>query len=197
MCRSRVRCLRALPRGASLWLLIIYCIGAYIRLYVLSYIGNIKKSIRGGVIAFGICMVSVLIIKKVSLFTQIGTIEPAYFWPPNTVPMLLMSIGVFGIFIHLHIDYCKIINVLASTTLGVYLMHDGILQGYLWNDIFKNAKHQDSPYLILYILSTTIVIFLVGALIDLCRQIIEKKVMIRALDKCFQTLERVRGMEES
>ena len=80
------------------------------------------------------------------------------------------------------LPYWKIVDRVASTTLGIYLLHDSVLAGYIWGHIFKNSMYADSPFLIMHILSTTIVIFLIGAGIDLIRQNLSKKTVEKGID---------------
>lgn len=157
-----------------IWLSIVYFIGGYIRLYGLKYIKNIKNSLITIIIPIFIILSSIIIINKYNkLFKLIGTKEVAYLWHPNTIPIIILSTGIFGLFLNLKIKNNKIINKIASTTLGIYILHDGIFAYYLWDNIFKNYIYINSPYLILRILFTVFVIFSFGVIIDLIRQFIE------------------------
>ena len=75
--------------------------------------------------------------------------------------------------------------MLASTTLGIYMIHDGMLNPYIWKNIFSTLEHLNSSYFVIYILGTTIIIFIVGAIIDLIRQFIEKYTVNKLLDSKF------------
>lgn len=169
-----------------IWLAIMYFVGAYICLYV-EVEGekrkeNSKKYVGWVLLAAAVMVSSILLIDHFNnFFAMLGTIEPAYFWSPNTLPMVLLSIGVFGLFLRLSIPYQPVINKLASTTLGIYLLHDGVLVPWLWNGVFHCAEYQDSPYLVFHILLAATVIFTVGALVDLLRQILEKYTLDRLL----------------
>ncbi len=182
-----------------IWIIIVYFVGGYIRLHPAKLTRSMKSSIITSAVAFGVLAVSVLIIAKFSgLFAKLGTTEIAYFWTPNTIPLFALSIGIFGIFTHINLSYNQIINRIASTTLGIYLLHDGVLVGLLWRTIFKNATHQDSPFLILYIIGSTLAVFAVGAVIDLIRQLIEKHTLQRLLNSAFadRITQKVRKLND-
>ena len=68
-------------------------------------------------------------------------------------------------------------------------MHDGVLAYWFWRFAFKNSTYQESPYLILQILKATFIIFVVGMIIDLIRQLIEKYTVNKILEsKIFNEL---------
>lgn len=97
--------------------------------------------------------------------------------------MLCLSVGVFVSVLHIKISYHPIINKLASTTLGIYLLHDGVLASWLWRSLFRCAERQDSPYLIFYILGAAAVVLIVGAAVDMTRQTLEKYTLGRLLER--------------
>lgn len=168
-----------------IWLIITYFIGAYIRLHSLSMIRSMKSSAIVSISAFMVLMASILLIDKFdSFFAFLGTTEEAYLWPPNSVPMVFWSIGVFGIFLHLKLSYHPLINRVASTTLGIYMLHDGMLKNWLWPIVFRCAEYQNAfpLYLVCRILFAAGSIFVVGAAVDLLRQLLEKYTLQEFLD---------------
>jgi len=165
------------------WLIIIYLVGAYLRLYPIKFLASRKNSLLFSTVVFAVMELSIVVIELLGrFFAKLGTTEPAYFWSPNSVLMFLLSVGVFSFFLKVDIPHNKIINLLASTTLGIYLLHDGILNQFLWTQVFKNASHQSSPYLVLHILAAALIVFAVGAVIDLLRGLLEKHIIVKFLD---------------
>lgn len=170
-----------------IWLIIMYFLGAYISRKNCSREipeeQQRKRSARISVISAAVLVLSILVIDHFhGFFEWLGTTEPAYFWPPNTIPMVFLSVGLFTLFLHIKIPYNPAINAAASTTLGIYLLHDGILVSWLWRTVFQCAAYQDSPLLPVRILTAAGVIFTVGAAIDLLRQKLEKHTLDRLLD---------------
>ena len=113
---------------------------------------------------------------------KIGITEVAYLWTPNNIFLLILSISTFLFFESLNIKENKIINRISSTTFGIYLLHDGVLAYWFWKKIFKTGTYQNSPYLIIHILRITLTIFIIGIIIDLIRQLIEKYTLKKVLD---------------
>ena len=152
-----------------------YFFGAYIRLNSLKFFKKRKNAIILASLSIITMVLSIIIIYQFKdIFLKIGTKQFAYFWTPNSIPMVLLSISIFELFLNLKIKNNKIINLFASTTLGIYMLHDGPLSSTLWKKVFKSLKCLNSKYAIIYIIVHTFIIFIVGALIDLIRQFIEK-----------------------
>ena len=165
------------------WFIILYLIGSYIRLYDISILKKKKTAIIIASVTFLLMLLSIILIYNCKTFFEvIGTTEWAYLWTPNNVFMLVLSVNIFHLFSMLEIKPIKIINVLASTTLGIYMLHDGLFNHYLWNEVFNNKVRLESNFAIFYILGTTFLIFIVGAIIDLIRQKIEKHTIMKVLN---------------
>lgn len=169
-----------------IWLVIVYFIGGYIR----TREGAIPERAAGkyalwtALAACAVLLASILVIDRFSgFFARLGVTEPAYFWPPNTIPMLALSLGVFGLFLHWQLPCLPAVNTLASTTLGIYLLHDGVLAPWLWKTALRCAEHQDSAFLVCRILAAAAGIFAVGAVLDLLRQGLERYTLDRLLNR--------------
>lgn len=154
-----------------IWLLIVYMIGAYLRLYPLQ-----KKTKPGfwlciSLSVFALMECAILILERFQpFFNKIGIVNGNYFWRPNTILMVALSLSVFLCFSFIHIRPNKFINLLASTTFGIYLLHDGQLNFYMWQVLLKSTTYTNSPRLILYIPVCVLLIFVIGAIVDLARQ---------------------------
>ena len=157
-----------------IWAIVIYFVGAYIRKFDIKLFKQNSKLLMSSCLSFLLMIGAIVFIFTFrEFFEKIGTKEVAYFWTPNNILMLICSVSVFGLFLNLKINNIKIINILASTTLGVYLLHDGVGNSYIWNNIVKSNVHLSSKYSIIYIVVSVIAIFLVGSAIDLLRQCLE------------------------
>ena len=166
-----------------IWLIIMYLIGSYVRLYDIKIIDTKKKAFSVAIVDFGIMFGSIFLIYSFKeMFYQIGTKEYAYLWTPNNAFMLILSVSFFQFFAKMNMKSVRIINVLASTSLGIYMLHDGIFNAYLWKNIFKTNIMLTSPYSIVYVILATIIIFCVGVIIDLIRQLFEKYTIKKILE---------------
>lgn len=156
------------------WGLVMYLIGSYINIYRDKFKINIKKLTYFSIITFTILISTIYIFYKfLPFFTEIGTTNITYFWTPNNIFTISLSISIFLIFFNLKIKNNIIVNKIASTTFGIYLLHDGILWSVLWKKVLKSEFYLNSENSVYFILISTIIIFIMGVIFDLLRQEIE------------------------
>jgi len=158
-----------------IWLSVVYFIGAYIRIYNIKFFNSKVKSLIVSGLTFILMLLSIIFIDSFKdIFREIGTRETAYFWTTNNLLMVILSISIFMFFRNLNIKSNTVINTVSSTTLGVYLLHDGILNRRIWLDLFKNDIFIYNSYWYFYVIMATVIIFGLGVIIDLLRQLLEK-----------------------
>ncbi len=97
----------------------------------------------------------------------------------NRFMAVLTAISMFLFFKNLNIKYSKIINVTASTTFGVLLIHanSDTMRRWLWGNTLKNvnAYHNSFLYFVCHAFGSVLLVFIIGVLIDMVRiQWIEK-----------------------
>lgn len=162
------------------WMLVMYVTGGYISLHgekIKCFALELKKYIVLNLGYFGFVILLLCIMERYSgFFSKFGILNATYFWRPNTVVTYVWSILIFLLFRKIKLK-SNILNIVASTTFGVYLMHDGKFVYALFYDIFKTYTYRYSRYLIVYILLTSLIILVVGSCIDLLRQWVEKRVV--------------------
>lgn len=166
--------------NSLLWFVTLYSISGYIRLYGLSN----KFTTKHYFIFYLVC--SMLTYTSSVAFTILGSkweifaSNVTYFYGQEKITTLLISLCLFMVFATLKMNYHKWINIVASATFGVYLIHDNkIVRQFLWIRLFKNAQYQESLFLIPYSIIVVVIVYVVCSFIDLFRQyIIEKPFMM-------------------
>ena len=159
-----------------------YFIGAYIRLYINQ---EFERTIEfmGGTSA-AIFFLAILI------FDYLGRYDSYYINKEHIMKFafvgcnifgLLISISIFVWFKNLQLSYNKYINMMASTTFAVYLIHDnGLISGWLWNNLIRAYRVYDTVWLIPHMLLTAICIFVCCTLLEYVRiMAVEKPLMKR------------------
>lgn len=148
------------------WLLILYGIGGYIRRFGL--INDRKKAGIGALAVFaGMLLLTAIpvLYPGIPLIRILGSRE---FWPPNSVTMVLLSVCVFEFFRHLHIGCIPAVNTAAKTTLGIYMIHDGLAGMVLWRRIGELTAMWHMP-VGLQILLVSALVFCAAMILDLAR----------------------------
>jgi len=99
-----------------------------------------------------------------------------YLYGQERITVLLISLFLFMAFAKLNLGYHKWINVTASATFGIYLIHDSnLVRPFLWVTLFKNAQYKHDLFLIPYSIMAVFAVFVVCTLIDLLRQFLFEK----------------------
>lgn len=169
------------------WFVMLYCIAAYIRKYPNKYTENVKENI------LYTCIIIAFLIFSVAEFNILGLFIPqiakhiTYFGKINSFPLLILSVTMFLVFKNIKVKNNKFVNLIATSTFGVYLIHDNMfMRNYLWVKVLKNNTYIESPYLILHLIFSTIAVFIVCTLIDQIRiHIIENKIVDKLIDKMY------------
>ena len=88
---------------------------------------------------------------------------------------LSASFAIFCLFNSINMKNIKIINLVAKTTFGVYLIHDSkFVRNTLWNKILKCPDYSSSGAFIFYAVVCIFAVFIVCSAIELCRILILK-----------------------
>lgn len=166
--------------NSLLWFVTLYGIAGYVNLYG----GNQKLQSKH---YFSLYFMVLIITYTVSTtFLFLGTKKEEWsthaidFFEIERLPILLMAITLFMGFVTLKMNYHKWINMIASATFGVYLIHDSsYIRYYLWTNIFKINQYQDSTFLILYSILVVFISYVSCTMIDLIRKkLVEKPYML-------------------
>ncbi|MCL2494322.1 MAG: acyltransferase [Oscillospiraceae bacterium] len=106
--------------------------------------------------------------------------------PGTSVPALLCSLALFIFFKNVNIKGSRVINLIASGTFGVYLLHEhGIrMRRLIWLELFDGRPITGSTAALLgHALLAIFAVFAVGVVIDLIRQYALERPLFLALDK--------------
>lgn len=155
-----------------IWLLVMYFMGAYIKLYGIRWMDDLKKSVVLFIIVILGLFLFVFFEEYMNMQTEM--ISAVYFWRPNSIVVFLLSLTLFCIFKYMKIGINWTINYIASCTLGVYMLHDGVLANVWWYDIFKNAMYQYSRKFPFMIIIAVVIIFICGVAIESILKFIDK-----------------------
>ena len=167
-------------------LLLLYCIGAYLRLYPDSIFMKRKTALIMLLISCLLYFGSVIGLNIIGLKFQVFADHPSYFLTKHCPFTITLAVSIFVIFVKWEFK-SKIINLLGSCMFGVYLIHNnGYLRVWLTNDLFKFFNYKTSATFIPYIIGASVLIFIVCTLIELIRRFTLEKLTAKLYDKIFK-----------
>ena len=86
----------------------------------------------------------------------------------HTVFIVICSVALFVLFKNIHLGHRKIINQIAASTFGVYLIHENpVLKDLLWTDWLKVNCYFGRPYFGLYAIGAILLVYIMCTMIDM------------------------------
>lgn len=170
-------------QGSNLtWFLVLYCISAYIKIYGVPEIKKDRLLIIY-ILSITFIIISVVVIDIMG-YGDINIASNArYFSRMEKLPTFIASLAIFEFFRNLKIKQSKIINLIASTTFGVYLIHDHyLMRKFIWIDMFQNNYYKDNPKLLVFAALAIIIVFFICGLIELIRINTLEKYLIKFMN---------------
>lgn len=143
------------------WFITLYITAAFLRLHFDDK-GKVGYAWLAFFISLTIIVISTIVFEK-------------NYCGENNILSFIFSIATFYIFKYIEIKHSKIINLIASTTLGVYLIHDNnIINKLIWNKWLNIPYHITTDYYWLFCICVILLVFTISCLIDLIRILIDK-----------------------
>lgn len=100
--------------------------------------------------------------------------------------VLFEAFGWFSLFCNLHFQ-SKIVNRLAKHTFAIYLITEfGTVKVLLWQRVFRIQPFLHSPWLLLYAIAATVIIYMSCMLLDWIRSLIFKITVDRFRGRLFE-----------
>lgn len=139
----------------------LYYIGAYYKIKPVRLDRKYYLIMSGFAMSFLICR----------LFLKIGygelSINVMRYVSLNSIFTLIFAISLFDFFVNLKIGDNAIINKIAKSVFGVYLIHDNnFIRPLLWNKLLAVATFMNKPYFIIYSCIVIIGVFIACVVLD-------------------------------
>lgn len=156
-----------------LWFCLLYMIAGFIRLYPKSFNGRIWTYIMIILICLVVTYLSIFIIcyfDSDNPLLDYITRECRLFALDRSLTILLISLSIFLLFRNIGHFTNRAINIIASATLGIYLIHDHpLIREKIYNNLFHCVDHYGFPEMISYCLFVTFTIYVTSLIIELIR----------------------------
>lgn len=170
-----------------LWFVIIYFIGAYIRLYKQELFAKKWWSLVF-IASIVLSCASIIVLLFARKYFSFSDKSAHYFVADsNKILAVITAVSGFITFKNLNIKYSKFINVTASACFGVLLIHanSNAMRAWLWGDMLKNVEYLGSNWVYLHFVLSVTIIYVGCTLIDLGRIYLIEKPLFKWMDKKF------------
>ncbi|MDE5766404.1 MAG: acyltransferase [Clostridia bacterium] len=148
------------------WFITLYLISAYIKIYP-------HKLFNSNKIAVPVSLGTLVIIAVFNVFLKVNL------WEMVNFVCLVCSVAIFCSFKNFTIPNSKIINAIAKTTFGIYLIHDHpLVRSFLWVELLKCPYHYQLNTFICFVIVAIIAVFIACMIIDFIRELLFKAVII-------------------
>lgn len=173
------------------WFICLYFIGSYIRLY--------PKAIFDKTKLWGVCSCALALICIASVIAclwlgQKINRNAAYYFVTdcNTFLAVCMGVSSFLFFKNLQIKQNRVINMLASSTFGILLIHanSNTMRTWLWQTVLnvKGMFSANTGAVVLHAILSVMAIFAVGTAIDQIRKHTIEEAAVDGLEKKIKPL---------
>lgn len=161
--------------GAVAWFSYLYLLAGYIRMYNINILEN-KRNLSLLTIVVTMIFSVLLIICNASR----NYIVFYYYTKMNSFFVFALSVFIFYIFKNVKIKSSKKLNYIAGLTFAVYLIHENYLfRDYFWKKIQEiiEINSNITTSTILQIICSVIIVFVIAAITEFIRKILEKLIL--------------------
>ena len=155
----------------AVWLIVVYCCGAYIRRFKSDLLKYTTKCICIIlIVSLFLSVSSVFLIDQIQYYLSLFSNHNSYgMFVDGFSPLQLVSaVCIFLLFMRMKPFHSNIVNTISSTTFAVYLIHaNTLIGGWIYNDVVKGYQFENTPFVLLYGILTSVMIFVVCSVIDL------------------------------
>lgn len=142
------------------WFVTLYLIAAYIRLYPHKLFDSNKIALPVGIVSYVVIAVF-YILWKINL------------WDMTNIICLVCSVAIFCSFKNFRVPNNKLINAVAKTTFGIYLIHDhGLIRNALWSGWLQCPMHYQLNTFVCFAAVAVLAVFTACMIIDLMRELL-------------------------
>ncbi len=156
------------------WYLILFLVGAYIRLYGFKILNSVRRGWIIYIVSTFLILAEIFVVSKIQTRTgrlkEMTTVSLEY----NHILVFFSALGIFAAFLHakpLGEKIGRLACRLSPYCLGVYLLQESLLIRYMWQDWFglREVMNQPIPLFLFRVLGAVGVMFVLGICVDMFR----------------------------
>ena len=156
------------------WFMVLFLVSSFLRLHADEYMErkNNMRNIGGLLLLLIIDIASIIAISWLSQrMPRLNRMSYFFMGESNRPLPFLTSVMAFVFFKRLRLSYIPIINIMGSSTFGVFLIHTrgAAMRRWLWGDLLHNVEMYSSPWLPIHAIGSVLAIFVICVVIDQLR----------------------------
>lgn len=171
---------------------LVYSIGGYLKLYFIKYLQNVynKRYIKLFLIQIFIIIVMIIFSDVMAIIFSKNILIKLY-KPFVNILSIPIATTLFLYFLTIKPIYNKNINIISSTILGIYLIHDNdLMRKIIWDYIFPNLEYINSNFYIIFFIIKILLVFLICSFIEFLRKKYIEVIFIDLLERYWGTFSK-------
>ena len=162
----------------------LYALGACVRLYLPESAKLSTKSCFAVAVGLLLVYTGILYCTTTCPGVQLGKLVRLAITSNYSVPVLFLSLVLFVGFVKWQIPHNRLINTVAATTLGIYLIHDCPgLRYYIWRTLLHVDECVGKPYAFGYWFVSVAAVFIVCSVLEWSRGILFNRPIALLVDR--------------
>ena len=168
----------------------LYSIGAYLRLYPDCKLCNKKTGIAMTAASFFLMILSTVTLNTLGSKYEIFSGRGSYFYGRTSLLVITCATGLLIWAINSKPIESKLINEISACTFGIYLIHDNnYVRPWLWKTVFKNATWAESAVLPLHMVASVLITFIACCCIEFLRRKTIEKIYLPQVEQISKFLQ--------
>lgn len=168
----------------------LYFGAGYLRLYPPNFIENQRLLIKLTSLSLILTILSIVSLNILGIKVDAALAHSTYFLEANRFLTITNSLGIFCLFRNISI-HSKMINKIATTSFGVYLIHENvILRKVIWGAVTSIGKKLSIP-LFLYGILASLTVYLLCVAVDLLKQVALGKILESVTEKISYNIKKI------
>lgn len=173
-----------------LWMITLYMIAGYIKLFPEDFQKGKPFYRSVMLIIWGLSFASAVVLDILGLKYEVCARYATHFSGMQHINIVIIAICLFLVFRDVKVENTlssKMINAVAATTFGIYLIHDHpLLCRWIWKQLFRNAEYINEWWFVLASIGEVIAIFAACMIIEFARQNLLEKWYMKGINKLLE-----------
>lgn len=154
-----------------LWFIFLYMFAGYIYKWRKDNVLDFKKGTKYALLVSLLTFSVTIVLEYISIKYSSLSEDTLYLYNLYYIPSFIVAVLLFLSFKDLELKNNKVINHIAITTFGVYLIHDNyFVRAVIWNKFFHIIINSKVWWFPLYTIGAITLTFIVCSLIDMLRK---------------------------